>query len=46
MRKTLPINFSWYVKQYEDKDLTHIDIDKFKKVNIPNQPIDLFPSYF
>lgn len=46
MKKIIPINFSWYVKKYEGKDLKHIDLTEFKQVDIPNQPIDMDLNYF
>jgi beta-galactosidase len=46
MRHKIPINFSWYVKPFEKNDLEHIDLKKYQKVDIPNQPIKLFNNYF
>ncbi len=46
MRTLIPINFSWYVKIHEEKDLKTIDLKDFKKVDIPNQPIELDRNYF
>lgn len=46
MRQLIPINFSWYVKVYEEKHLKSIDLKSFKKVDIPNQPFELDVNYF
>jgi len=46
MRRKTPINFSWYVKSYEDKDLNQIDLKRYQEVDIPNQPIKLYNNYF
>ncbi len=39
------INFNWYVKTFEEKDLENIDLDQCEKVNIPNQPFELPQNY-
>ncbi len=46
MRKTIPMNFSWFVKPFEENDLHKVDFSLCKKVEIPNQPIDMYPNYF
>ena len=46
MRKRIPINFSWYVKPYEDQDVDHFDFSVCKNINIPHQPIKLHNNYF
>ncbi|MCD4827765.1 MAG: hypothetical protein K8Q99_08310 [Acholeplasmataceae bacterium] len=46
MKKVIPINFSWYVKPFEEKDLKQINIKAFEKVDIPNQPIMIENNYF
>jgi beta-galactosidase len=47
MKKTTTgINFNWYVKPFEEKDLSSIDLKSFKKVDIPNQPFELEVNNF
>src|SRR5690554_3216148 len=46
MRKTVPINFSWFLKPFEESDINKVDFSLCKKVNIPNQPFDMNLNYF
>ena len=46
MRRKIPINFTWYVKPFEDKDLNQLDLKHCQVVDIPNQPIKLYNNYF
>lgn len=46
MKKIIPINFSWYVKKYEEKDLKKIDIKDFEVIDIPNQPVNIENNFF
>ena len=35
-----PINYDWYVKEFDEKDLEEINLELFRKVDIPNQPFE------
>ena len=42
MKKTIKgINFNWFLKTYDEKDLVKVDISDCKKVDLPNQPFEL-----
>ncbi|QWB96068.1 glycoside hydrolase family 2 protein [Mycoplasmatota bacterium] len=46
MKKTTGINFNWYVKAYDEKDLKETNLNLFKQVDIPNQPFELEVNNF